>query len=114
MTQETSNNNAKSDSNNLAVLLHVLALFFGFIPGLIFFLAKKDDEFVYAHAKESLNFSITYIGLYILCGILTVVVIGALLIPVVSILWIVFNIIAAVKASKGEMARVPFIVRLIK
>ncbi|MNI57994.1 hypothetical protein D3C73_1130870 [compost metagenome] len=48
------------------------------------------------------------------CIILTFVVIGAFLAPIVGLLSLVFSIIAAVKANNGETYRYPFALRLIK
>lgn len=103
-----------SDSKNLAVLSNVLTIFFGFIPGLIFFLVKTDDAFVRSHARESLNFCITMFIGYVIAGILTFVVIGALLFPILGIAWLVLLIIASVKASKGEEYRYPLTWRVLK
>lgn len=103
-----------TDSKNIAVLCNVLTIFFGFIPGLIFFLLKTDDEFVRSHAKESLNFCITMFIGYVIAFVLTFVVIGALLFRVLGIAWFVLLIIASVKASKGEEYRYPLTWRVLK
>ena len=49
-----------------------------------------------------------------ICVVLMIVFIGALLMPVVGVLNVVFCIIAAVKANNGEYYRYPFTLRLIK
>lgn len=103
-----------TDSKNLAVICNVLTIFFGFIPGLIFFLVKTDDAFVRAHARESLNFCLTIFIGYVVAGILTFVVIGALLLPILGIAWLVLLIIASVKASNGEEYRYPLTWRVLK
>lgn len=102
------------ESKNMALLGWIGAIFFGFIPGLVLYLMKKDDTFVVDHAKENLNFSITYAIAFFACMVLSVIVIGAFLMPIVAIAYLVFCIIAAVKASNGETYRVPFILRLLK
>lgn len=106
--------NISKDSKNLAVLNNVLTIFFGFIPCLVLFLVKADDAFVKSHAREALNFCITMFIGYVIASILTFVLIGFLLFPVLGITWLVLLIIASVKASKGEEYRYPFILRLIK
>lgn len=100
------------ESKNMALLIWLGTIFFGFIPGLIFYLVKEDDAFIKAHAKENLNFSITYIIAFLVCSIVPFV--GWLLLPVVLIAYWVFCVMGAVKGSKGEMFEVPFIFRLIK
>lgn len=106
--------NVAQDSKNMALLGWIGAMFFGFIPGLILYLVKKDDAFVAAHAKENLNFSITLLISYIVSSVLMAVLIGFVLILLVWVANMVFCIIAAMKASKGEMYQVPYILRLIK
>ena len=102
------------DSRNLALLIWIGTLFFGFIPSLIFFLVKKDDSYVLDQSKEALNWSITAAIAYFVCFLLSFIVIGALLIPVVAIAHLVFCILGAVGASKGNLFRTPFNIRLIK
>ena len=102
------------DQKNIGLLLWILTLFFGFIPGLIFFLTKKDDAYVYDQAKEALNWSITVILGYVAGMILMLVLIGFLVIMAVGIAHLVFCIMGAIAASSGKPFRVPFALRLIK
>jgi uncharacterized protein len=103
-----------TDSKNMAMLCHILAIFFGFIPSLIFYLVKADDAFIKEHAKEGLNAAISFFAYYFVAGILTMIVIGIFMFPILGICWLVFNILAAVKASKGEFYKFPLIFRLVK
>lgn len=101
-----------SDERTMAILAHVLTLFFWIIPPLIIYLVKKDESsFVAEHAKESMNFQITMaiIGL-----ILFVTIIGILLLWVVGIVVLVLVIVATIKASESKLYRYPFTLRLIK
>jgi len=102
------------DSKNFAMLTWIGAAFFGFIPPLIFFLLKKDDEYAYDQAKESLNWNITALIAYLIGGILTIVLIGFLVMMAVLLVHIVFCIMGTVAASNGKPFRVPFALRLIK
>jgi len=105
---------AGSPDYNLAVLNWIGTLFFGFLVPLVMFLAIKDDRFLQENAKEALNWSITAaIGL-VISGILTVILIGALGFAIISLAHLVFCIMGAVQASKGELVRLPFVLRLIK
>lgn len=92
-----------------------------FIGPLIIWLIKKDTmPFVDDQAKEALNFNITLaiVGVALLLLTLITFGFGALLtVPVgilVGIAWLVFTIIAAIKANEGERYRYPFTLRLIK
>lgn len=101
-----------SDERMLAILSHVLTLFFWIFPPLIIYLIKKNEsEYVTAHARESLNFQIT-IG--IIGIILLLTIIGALLLWVLWVLMLVFVIIASIKASENKLYRYPMTIRLIK
>jgi uncharacterized Tic20 family protein len=102
------------DSKNIAILNWVLTIFFGFIPGLVLYIVKADDNYIKEHAKEALNWSITaFIG-YAIATVLTFILIGALLFPVIMICNLIFCILGALAASKGDNFKVPFAIRLIK
>jgi uncharacterized Tic20 family protein len=92
-----------------------------FIGPLVIWLLKKDTlPFVNDQAKEALNFNITLaiVGLALL--VLSIITFGLgllLAIPVgiiVGIGWLVFTIIAAIKANEGVAYRYPVTLRLIK
>ena len=89
---------------------------FGNILGpLIIWQVKKDSlPFAADQGKEALNFNITIAIAAIISGLLTLVLIGFLLLPLVGLAWLVFTIIAAVKANNGEAYRYPFVLRLVK
>ncbi len=109
--------NAPADQRTMALAAHLLGIFTGFIGALIIWLINKDDvgkAFVTDQAKEALNFQITVAIAMVICMILTIVVIGAILMPIVGLVSLVFCIIAAVKANNGEAYRYPFALRLIK
>src|SRR3546814_18660413 len=76
--------------------------------------------FVDDQAKEALNFNITVAIIFFALFLLTLLTlgIGALLtVPLmilVGVAWLVFTIIAAMKANQGERYRYPFTLRLVK
>jgi len=112
------------EEKNYAMLAHLLALAvfilpsFGNIIGpLIIWLIKKDESaFVDKNGKESLNFQISVTIYMIAAVILTVLSLGILfLLPVaVSIVWLVYVVIATVKVSNGEDYSYPLTIRFIK
>ncbi len=98
----------------MALLTWVGTLFFGFIPGLIIYLVKKDDAYINAQAKEALNWSLTAIMGYFIGIILSFILIGVLVFPIVGICHLVFCIMGVISTAKGNAFRVPFAIRLIK
>ena len=108
---------ASSDDRNLAMLTHLSGILLGFIVPLIIWLTNKDKSdkaWLNTQAVEALNFQITIAIAYVACSILTVILIGALLMPVVWLVSLIFSIIAGLAVNKGESYRYPFASRLIK
>jgi hypothetical protein len=114
MTIAPDSGNIPQESRNLAALVWVGTIFFGFIPGLVVYLLKKDDPYVSDQGKEALNWSITAaIGTF--AGfILMLVLIGFLVLAAVGVCNLVFGILGAVACSNGSQFRAPFALRLIK
>lgn len=107
---------SSSDDRNIALITHLSGIIFGFIVPLIVWLIHKDRSdkaYLVGQAKEALNFQITILIGYVICWVLAFIVIGALLLPLLWIVNLVFCILAAVAVSKGEVYRYPFALRLI-
>lgn len=92
-----------------------------FIGPLIIWLVKKDTmRFVDDQAKEALNFNITVGIVFFALFLLAVLTFGiglVIAIPlwiIIGIAWLVFTIIAAIKANEGVAYRYPFTLRLVK
>jgi uncharacterized Tic20 family protein len=102
------------DSKNIALLIWIGTMPFGFIPGLIGYLFKSDDAFINEHSKEALNWAITLFIAYTLASFLTIIFIGVLMLPVIGICHLIFCILGAVAASKGDLYLAPVAIRLIK
>ncbi|HMD55633.1 MAG TPA: DUF4870 domain-containing protein [Phycisphaerae bacterium] len=104
------------DDINIAVVNWVLTIFAFFVPCLIIWLLYKDkSEWVGNHAKEALNFEITIAIAYAVAGMLVFAFfIGLLFFPIIGVAHLVFCIIGAVKASKGESYTVPIALHLLK
>jgi uncharacterized Tic20 family protein len=106
-----------SDDKNLAMIAHLLGIIFWILSGLIVWLINKDNPdkaFVIRHAKEALNFQITICIVSFVAGLLMFVGVGFLLLPVVIFSDILFCILAAIAASKGENYRYPLTLRLVQ
>jgi uncharacterized Tic20 family protein len=105
---------ANADEKNIAVVTHITGIFFSIFPGLIVWLLKKDESpYISEQAREALNFQITLLIAYLVAGVLVFILIGFLLIFLVWLANIIFSILAAVAASKGENYRYPLSLRLI-
>lgn len=119
-----------SDDRTMAMLIH-LSTFAGFLgipfaniiaPLVIWLIQKDKSPFVDFHGKEAINFQISLLiyGLVTLVVgiILAIVLIGNvmlfLLIPALFIFWIVAVIVAAIKASQGELWEYPLNIRFLK
>lgn len=122
-----------ADERQWAMFAHLSALVGGILTGgwafsigcflgpLIIWMVKKDSmRFVDDQGKEALNFNITVAGIFLILLILSVVTLGiglVIAVPVgliVGIAWLVFTIIAAIKANEGVAYRYPLTLRLIK
>ena len=107
-----------NDARNWATLSHLSAYvaFLGvpsLIGPLVIWLFKRDDPYVEYHAKEALNFNISFLIYGIVATFLIIFLVGLLLLPVILISWFVLVIVAAVKASAGEYYRYPMTLRFI-
>ena len=124
-----------SDDGTLATLAHLGALFGGFILPLIMYVISKDGkrpETRY-HAREALNFQLTFLVVYIPAVILYVVLIigqagnggddsgffvvfGLFMLFAVaaSITAVVLGVRAGLRANKGERYRYPICIRFVK
>jgi uncharacterized Tic20 family protein len=104
-----------ADEKLWSTLVHVGGIFFNFIPALIGYLILKDrGPFVREHTATALNFQLTVLIAYIICYILFFILIGGLLLLAVSIVNIVFCILAAIAASRGQRYVYPLAIRFVK
>ena len=76
-------------------------------------LIRRDDPYAEFHAKEALNFNISFLLYGIAAGILILALVGLLLLPIVLVTWFVLVIRGAVKASAGEYYRYPLTLRFV-
>lgn len=91
-----------------------------FLGPLVIWLVKKDTmPFVNDQGKEALNFNITVAIIFFALFMLTLLTLGLgvfLAWPIgviVGVAWLVFTIVAAIKANEGVRYRYPFTLRLI-
>ncbi len=100
-----------TDAKNLVVIMYLLTLIFSFIPALLAYCFKKDDEFVYYSAKEALNWSLTVLIISVV--VTWIPILGWIVAGVLYVMNVICCILAALNASKGLRYRFPFAFHLI-
>lgn len=124
---------AQNSSGTLAVVTVLGSLFMPVIFPLVMWLAQRNqNETIEKTAKESLNFQLTFIAgsIVIMIGLTILSFVGAYLgdwisafvsvtlmgltYSTIGIAYLVLMVKAAIKASKEEVYRFPFTVRLIR
>lgn len=107
--------------NTYCMLIHLSQLTSIIIPGLGFILPivmwatnKDKHELIDQHGKVTVNWLISLFIYSIICGILIVVLVGAIGLIILAILNLVFAIIAAIKANNGELWVYPLSIKFIK
>ena len=111
---------AAGASNTVPIFMHLSVLsglvipFGGLVVPLVLWLVNRKDPRLDAQGKEVMNWVI-FISIYFtVSAVLILVLVGILLLLVGSAGVIVFAIIGAIKASKGEFYRYPVPFRLLK
>ena len=100
---------------HLSALIGIVIPFGNLLGPLIVWQVKKAEmPFVDDQGKEALNFQIAVTIALLICIVLSFVLIGLLLMPVVGSAALVFTIIGGIKANEGVAYRYPFTLRLIK
>lgn len=108
------------DERQFAMFTHLSALLMAvgipnFVGPLVLWLIKKDTmPFVDHQGKEALNFQLSFLIYGFIASISLFVLIGIVLLPLVGVVWLIFTIIAAIKANEGTPYRYPMTIRFIK
>ena len=98
---------SKSDKD-MGLILYLSTLVVGFWGPLIIWLIKKDEsKFLNETGKEALNFFLTLFIYSFVSVILCLILIGFVALAGLIIVSIVFSIIAALEANKGNIYRFP-------
>ena len=118
--QGSPNQLSQSDERLWAMLAHLVALPGSFVligsivaPLIVWQIQKNKSAFVDYHGKESVNFQITMAIALGVSFLLFLLLVGLILIWIVLGVWLVFTIIAAIKAYNGESYRYPLTYRFI-
>ncbi|MBI2145292.1 DUF4870 domain-containing protein [Candidatus Woesearchaeota archaeon] len=102
-----------SNDKVLAVMTHVLGIFTGFIGPLVVFLVTKSKP-VKRHARNALNWQLSRLIYTLVSVVLVLVLVGFVFLMILSLVNLVFCIIAAVRAGNGEEWEYPLSIRFLK
>jgi len=92
-----------------------LSMGLGFVPPLVIFLLMKDKSpFVAGHAREALNFQLSFLIFGAVCIIFFWLLFPILLLMAGGVLMLVVGIVAGIKANQGEFMALPLTFRMIK
>jgi len=97
-----------------ALLAHLGGWFSTFVVALVIYLVYKDrDPFVRRHAAQALNFQIIVTIAIFVSSILVFLLIGIPMLIAIGICWVVFPILAAIAANKGEDYTYPLTPKMV-
>jgi uncharacterized Tic20 family protein len=107
--------------NSYIALMHVSQLGGFLLPGLgfaapviLWMLNKDNNAKIDAVGKHIINFMISMFLFYVISGVLVCLGIGLLMLAALSIVHIVFIIIATLKANNGESWKYPLTIDILK
>jgi len=103
-----------ADERLWATLIQIGGILFGFLPALIGYLILKDrGAFIRGHTATALNFQITLLIVYVIGWITAIFIIGFLILFAAWALSIIFGIIAALAANRGEPYVYPLAIKFV-
>lgn len=83
-------------------------------PFVILLTVGESSLRVREHAKESLNFEITFWLLMLVAALGTFVLVGYVFLVLLPILWLVLRVLAALDAAAGKSVRYPLTLRMVR
>ncbi len=111
----------EKDTRQMALLLHLSCLaglavpLAGIVAPILIWQVKKDElPGLDQHGKNAVNWIISELLYIVICIPLLFVLIGIPLLIAVAVMGIVFPIIAALKANRGEVWRYPLSITFLK
>ncbi len=104
-----------ADEKLWATLVHICGIIFHWLAPLICFLVLKDrGPFVRWHTRQALNFQLTVLIAYLAGAVLSLVFVGFFVLLAALVLNIVFGIVAAIAANRGEFYRYPVAIEFVR
>ncbi|MGO1923834.1 MAG: DUF4870 domain-containing protein [Jeotgalicoccus sp.] len=110
------NNEPKAGFDSTLVLVsYIVSLFTAVVGPLLIWALKKDGEPLTADAlRHVANFGLSYTIYMFAAWLTSVILIGFVLGPIVTIAFYVFAVIGIVKAVNGEVYKPPFTIDIFK
>jgi uncharacterized Tic20 family protein len=104
-----------ADEKLWAMLVHLGCFVLGFWSSLIGYLVLRDrGPFVRQHTASALNFHLTMLIAYVAGIVLLFAIVGIFVLLAVGVVQIVFTIMAAVAANKGEYYTYPLSITFVR
>jgi len=100
-SEQISETPKKIDDNKVIAILSYIG-----VLCLIPLLMKKDDKFVFFHAKQGL---VLFVIEIITSLVLMIPILGWIIAPIASLIWLVLSIIGIVNVLGGEMKELPIL-----
>jgi len=107
--------------NTYCMLIHLSQLTSIIVPGLglilpiVMWAVNKDKhQDIDMHGKVTVNWLISLFIYSLICGLLTLIIIGMFGLIILAILNFIFAIVAAIKANKGELWVYPLSITFLK
>lgn len=111
---------ADSSTNQWCMFMHFSLLAGAVIPGaglilpIVLWQMKKDNPVIDQHGKIVVNWIISLLIYGLVCGILTLIVVGLLGLFALGIMTLIYAIMGGIKANNGEVWNYPASLKLIK
>ena len=103
-----------ADQRLWSTLMHLSNIIVPLWAGLIGYLVLKDrGAFVRQHTAAALNFQLTMLIGFVVGFVLTLVFIGVFVLLAVSIVTLVFSIMAAMAANSGQAYKYPIAIEFV-
>lgn len=101
--------------STLVLVSYIVSLFTAVVGPLIIWVLKKDDDLLTSDAlRHVANFGLSYTIYMFAAWLTSIILIGLVLGPIVTIAFYVFAIIGIVKAVNGEVYKPPFTIDIFK
>lgn len=103
------------DEKLWAVLTHLGGIFFPVVVPLVVYLVLRDrGPFVRQHTATALNFHLTMLIAYAIGVITSWLIVGLFVILAAALLVLIFGIMAAVAAGRGEFYTYPLAITFVR
>lgn len=100
-TEQISEDSKKAEDNKLIAILSYIG-----VLCLIPLLLKKDDEFVFFHAKQGL---VLFIAEVITTFVAVIPILGWIIAPIAGLIWFILSIIGIINVLGGDKKELPIL-----